>query len=269
MEPPQFFALLGALFDFGTAEIHALVAVFTRIGAVVFLLPGFGEQTLPGRVRIGVAIAFTMVVWPPVASMAVQVPGIDDSNAGVLAGILFAEAIVGLLLGLAIRLMVMALQLAGSIAAQATSVAQIFGAGVTPDPMPAIGNLLTLAGIAIALAMGLHIKAALLLIGSYQIAPLGQYPLAGDVAMWGVARAADAFALAFSLAAPFVIASFAYNIALGAINRAMPQLMVALVGAPAITAGALFILWLSGPLAIAHWAGMLDEVLANPLAMPG
>ena len=33
------------------------------------------------------------------------------------------------MLGLAIRLMVMALQLAGSIAAQSTALAQIFGAG--------------------------------------------------------------------------------------------------------------------------------------------
>ncbi|MFC3118840.1 flagellar biosynthetic protein FliR [Jhaorihella thermophila] len=38
--------------------------------------------------------------------------------------------------------------------------------------------------------------------------------------------------LPFSLSAPFVIASLLYNLTLGAINRAMPQLMVTLVGAP-------------------------------------
>ena len=269
MEVPQYFALLGALFNFGTAEIHALVAVFTRIGAMVALLPGFGEQTLPARVRLGATVAFTLIVWPPVAETAALAPGISDPNAGVFARILLAEAWVGLCLGIAVRLMVMAMQLAGSIAAQATSVAQIFGAGVTPDPMPAIGNILTLSAIALALAMGLHIKAAMAMMASYQIVPLGEFPLAADVGKWGVARTADAFALAFSLAAPFVVAAFAYNIALGAINRAMPQLMVALVGAPAITAGTLFILWLSGPLAIAHWSDMLDIVLMNPFGMPG
>ncbi|MEM7509232.1 MAG: flagellar biosynthetic protein FliR [Pseudomonadota bacterium] len=268
MEAPAFIGLLGQLLNFGTAEIHALVAVFTRVGAVIALLPGFGEQTLPARVRLGAAIAFTLVVWPPVAETAASTPGIGDDSAITLTRFLLAEAAVGLMLGIAIRLMVMALQLAGSIAAQATSVAQIAGAGVTPDPMPAIGNMLTVSGIAMALAMGLHIKAAIVMIGSYNIVPLGVFPLSGDVAKWGVARASDAFALAFSLAAPFVIASFAYNIALGAINRAMPQLMVALVGAPAITAGALFILWLSGPIAIAHWSDMLDLVLMNPFGMP-
>ncbi|MEM0944743.1 MAG: flagellar biosynthetic protein FliR [Pseudomonadota bacterium] len=260
MELPQFLALLGAWADFTEAEIIALAAVFTRVGAVVALLPGFGEQTLPGRVRLGAALAFTAIVWPVVAPTA--------SADLTLGEILLAEAAVGLALGIAIRLMIMVLQLAGSIAAQATSVAQIFGAGVTPDPMPAIGNLLTIAGIALAMSLGLHVKAATAMVGSYQVAPLGVFPLAGDAAMWGVARASAAFALAFSLAAPFVVASFAYNLALGAINRAMPQLMVALVFAPAITAGALVLLFLTGPVALLHWAGELDAVLANPFGMP-
>ena len=72
---------------------------------------------------------------------------------------------------------------------------------------------------------------------SYEILPMGLPVPAADVAAWGTARVAQAFALGFSLAAPFVIAAFAYNLALGAINRAMPQLMVAFIGAPAITAG--------------------------------
>ncbi len=58
-----------------------------------------------------------------------------------------------------------------------------------------------------------------------------------DLARWGLAQVSRSFALAFSLAAPFVIAGLLYNVALGVINRAMPQLMVAMVGAPAITLG--------------------------------
>ncbi|MEM8755542.1 MAG: flagellar biosynthetic protein FliR, partial [Pseudomonadota bacterium] len=161
-----------------------------------------------------------------------------------------------------------ALQLAGSMAAQATSVAQIFGAGATPDPLPAIGNVLTLAGIALALAAGLHIKAVAAIMTSYEVLPFGVFPVAGDLGQWGLARAASAFALAFSLAAPFVVAALVYNVALGAINRAMPQLMVAFVGAPAITAGAVFLLFAAGPVALQHWAGRLDVALAAPFATP-
>lgn len=268
METTTFIALLGQLLDFSGDEINALVAVFTRVGAVIALLPGFGEQTLPARVRLGVTVAFTLIVWPVVQPETLGYADGGTGHAFGLARVLLAEAVAGLLLGISVRLMVMALQLAGSIAAQATAVAQIFGAGVTPDPMPAIGNFLTIAGITLALVMGLHVKAAIVLINSYQVIPFGGFAAAEDIAMWGVARATSAFALAFSIAAPFVIASLIYNLALGAINRAMPQLMVALVGAPAITALTLFVLWAATPLALMHWAGLLDEVLADPFGMP-
>ena len=104
---------------------------------------------------------------------------------------------------------------------------------------------------------------------SYEILPMGLPVPAEDVARWGVARVAQAFALGFSLAAPFVIAGFAYNVALGAINRAMPQLMVAFIGAPAITAGGLLILHagLAGDPALLGRHGSTG-CIADPLAMP-
>jgi flagellar biosynthetic protein FliR len=254
---------LAGLLDLTEAGQAALVLVFVRVGAVMALLPGFGEQAVPARVRLGLTVAFTLVVAPLAAPGALTV---DPARPFLL--MMLIEAGAGLLLGLAIRLLVLALQLAGSIAAQSTALAQIFGAGVAPDPMPAIGNILMLAGIALAVAGDLHVKAALAMASSYDILPIGGALPAEDVAAWGAARVAQAFALGFSLAAPFVIAAFAYNVALGAINRAMPQLMVAFVGAPAITAGSILVLLLASPIILAHWSGALDATLAAPFAAP-
>ena len=159
---------LGALLDLTQAGLVGFILVFTRVAGVVALLPGFGEQMIPARVRLGVAIAFAMVVWPMLA------PGLLATDpARPLLLMLIIEASIGLMLGLAIRLMVLALQLAGSIAAQSTALAQIFGAGVAPDPMPAIGNILMLAGITLAVASGLHVKAAVAMARSYEILPMG------------------------------------------------------------------------------------------------
>lgn len=254
---------LAALLDLTQASLAAFILVFARIGGVMALLPGFGEQMIPARVRLGLTLAFALVVWPltlpDLRSPAPDTPFLQ---------MLVIEAGIGLLLGIGIRLMVMALQFAGSIASQSASVAQIFGAGVTPDPMPAVGNLLMLAGITLAVVSGLHVKAALALAGSYEILPMGLAMAAGDVASWGTAHVTRAFALGFSLAAPFVIAAFAYNLALGAINRAMPQLMVAFVGAPAIVAAGMLILMLAAPMILTSWNGRLDQLLADPLALP-
>lgn len=266
----QGFAGLAELFSFSEAELYALFAIFVRTGAVAGLLPGFGEHSIPVRVKLAAALAFTAIVAPAV------LPGLDlpeapqvgeAAEAPFAVGRLFlAEAAAGLLLGLAVRFMVFALQLAGSMAAQVTSVAQIFGGGATPDPMPALGNMLVMAGIALALASGLEVKAVSALMRSYLVLPFGVFPVAGDLAEWGVARASSMFTLAFALASPFICAALVYNVALGAINRAMPQLMVAMIGAPAITAGALLLMLLSAPVALLHWNSLLDIVLNQPFA---
>lgn len=252
---------LAGILDLTEAGLAGVILVFVRVGAVVALLPGFGEQMVPMRVRLAVTVAFTLVVAPMIAPGALA---LDPARPFFL--LMAIEAGAGLLLGLAVRLLVLALQLAGTIASQSTALAQIFGAGATPDPLPAIGNLLTLAGITLAVAANLHVKAAVMLARSYDVLPIGAALPAADVLAWGAARVAGAFALGFSLAAPFVIAAFAYNLALGAINKAMPQLMVSFIGAPAITAGAILLLLLAGPLILTHWSAVLDATLAAPLA---
>lgn len=252
---------LAEILDFSEPALTSAFLVLMRVGSVTALLPGFGEQSIPMRVRLLVALAFTAIVWPIVSP-------IFDVSVQEMPRVMLTEAVVGVMIGVSIRLLVMALQLAGSIAAQSTSVAQIAGASATPDPMPAIGNILVMAGLTLVLVTGLHVKAAAAMINSYDIMPPGFLPTGRDVAEWGTAHVASAFSLALSLAAPFVVASFAYNVGLGAINRAMPSLMVAFIGAPAITAGALLMLALAAPALLVYWNGHMDAVLANPLGMP-
>ena len=57
-------------------------------------------------------------------------------------------------------------------------------------------------------------------------------------------------------------------IALGAINRAMPQLMVSMVGAPALTLGALALLAVVTPVLLSVWLGVFQDYLADPFRAP-
>lgn len=240
--------------------VFTIALVFMRVGAAASLLPGFGEQSLPQRLRLMLAIGLTIIAWPLIAP---RLPPLPDTLPEILTMFLI-EALIGVMLGLSLRMMVMVLQLAGSIAAQSTSLSQIMGAGATPDPLPAIGNILVISGLALALVSGLHIKAIAAISLSYSVLPMASVPSAPDFADWGVDQVAHAFGLAFTLAAPFVVASFAYNLTLGVINRAMPQLMVAFIGAPAITAAGILILFLSAPVLLVVWNERLDVVLSDP-----
>lgn len=264
--------LLATLLAIPEAQINTLFAVFTRVGAFAALLPGFGERAVPTRVRLFGALALTALAWPLVAGVYAPgglwpgAPGVEAPPLS-LGRLLIAEAVAGLAIGAAVRAVLWALQLAASIASQATSIIQVMGAGVTPDPMPAIGNLLTVAAIALALAAGLGEKAVIAVARSYEVLPYGVFPVAGDFARWGLERASAAFGLAVALATPFLAVSLAYNIALGAINRAMPQLMVVLVGAPAITGGAILLMAVAAPTILIHWHDAMDVALADPFGI--
>lgn len=250
---------LDQLAAFGQTWLAVAFAVFLRVGAAMALFPAFGERSVPERVRLVLALAFTLVVAPAAEPQV----GVALAAGTRPVAFLFTETLAGFAIGSVIRLFVHVLQIAGAMAAQSTSLAQLFG-GQNSDPQPAMGHVLLVGGLALAVMFGLHIRLAEVLILSYDIFPPGALPGAGLLSSWGLARVAEAFALAFTLAAPFVVAALVYNVALGVINRAMPQLMVAFVGAPAITAGGLILLVLTAPLALDLWTEALMRFLANP-----
>lgn len=251
---------LAALQEFGQEGLLTGFIVFLRVGAAMALLPAFGERSIPQRIRIGIALGFTAIVAPAVSHLIEPL----TKDQSVLTIMLATETFAGLTIGIALRLFVHALQMAGSITAQSTSLSQVFGGSAGFDPQPAIGHVLVFGGLALAVMTGLHVRIAEVLILSYDLFIPGQLPDASMLSEWGVTQVAHMFALAFTLAAPFIIASLIYNVALGVINRAMPQLMVAFVGAPAITAGALILMFLVMPLMLSVWSDALSHFLQNP-----
>ena len=164
-------AALTALAEIAGPTALAAFAVFLRVGAAMTLLPAFGEQSIPVRVKLMISFGFTAIVAPSVVG---DLPALSPQD---LAGrLLLTETIIGLSLGAVLRLFILVLQLAGTMAAQSVSISQIMG-GAGLDPQPAIGHIMVVAGLAIAVILGLHVKTAQFLIYSYELLPPGQLPL--------------------------------------------------------------------------------------------
>jgi flagellar biosynthetic protein FliR len=256
---PDLMMALASMMEEGRTWLTAAGLVFARIGAFFTLLPVFGWRVVPARVRLVGALAMTIVVAPAVAEFVPSVPASPISAALFLG----SETLIGLTLAIGLRLMVMVLQMAGTKAAQATSLSQAFG-GAGVDPQPAFSQILVVTGLAVIVVMGFPERLAALLVMSYDIFPSGEWPNPSALAEWGTARVAHAFALAFTLASPFVIGSGLYNLALGAINKAMPQLMVAFVGAPALTFGGLVLMLIAAPLMVGVWYTAFTAMISDP-----
>lgn len=247
-----------ALAHLAEGSLVPALMVFLRIGAALALLPAFGEQVVPARIRLALAVAFTTVVFPWIAPEVP--PDLPLTSAA-------AEVVVGLTLGAGLRLLVLALQFAGSIAAQSASLAQLF-ATAGAEPQPAIATLFTVAALALAAEAGLHLRAVELFLISYDLFPPGGWPAGANMADWGLAQVGRATALAFSLAAPFVVAALLWNLALGVMNRAMPMLPVSFLGAPALSLAALAVLAAVAVSVLIVWHGVLEQTLAAPMSLP-
>jgi len=254
---------LAPFLESAEASILVWFGIFVRVAATAFLLPGIGERAVPTRIKLGGAIALSLVVAPMVlGDMTNLAPSPGD-----IGRIVTTEALAGLFIGISIRLLIFVVQIGGTIAAQSLSVSQMFGGVAGPEPEPIISTLLTMAVITLALSAGLHVKVVLALAASYDIAPFGLALNATDLGHWASASGSAVFTMAVGLVLPFVILSFVYNISLGAINRAMPQLMVAFVGAPAIVGMGIGLLLLVIPVILHAWLDQLDIVLANPFGV--
>ncbi|WP_425097727.1 flagellar biosynthetic protein FliR [Tropicibacter sp. S64] len=251
---------LDGLVGLTTAALWGGLIVFLRVGAAMIVLPALGEQMLSVRVKLVLSLALTSIVAPAV------LPGIalPEPTFGHFVSALVTESLAGLFVGLMLRLFILAIQIAGSIAAQSTSLAQVLGSHGL-DPLPAIGHVLTLSALALLMATGFHVKAAAYMVLSYDLLEPLQFPDPVAIADVGRHRIGECFTLGFSLAAPFVILSVLYNLTLGVINKAMPQLMVAFVGSPVITFGAISMLLLCAPVILTVWLGAVEAFLANPM----
>lgn len=243
--------------------------VFLRVGAAMALLPALGETVVPLRVRLALTVALTLAVTPAVLPEIIPRGAIPVQSAiPALLRHLGTEIPAGLSLGLSLRLFVLALQTAGAMAAQATSLSQMFG-GQGAEPMPAMSHLMVAAGLALAMVMGLPERMVAMLIQSYDLWPAGTGPDVASLREWGVGVISQAFALAFCMAAPFLITGLLYNVALGILNRAMPQLMITMIGAPAMVLGAMLLMAAALPVALGLWVRLLLGAASDPFgALP-
>ncbi|MCC6776550.1 MAG: flagellar type III secretion system protein FliR [Hyphomicrobiales bacterium] len=245
--------------SFLPALAASFLLVFARIGTMVMLLPGLGELSVPVRVRLTVALVLAAVLLPLHRS-AYQV---DLRSFGPLIVMLAEELFIGAVLGLAARLTISALQVAGSVVAQQLGLGFVTAIDPTQGQQGAlVGNFLTILGVALIFATDLHHLVIAALSDSYTIFRPGEIPLIGDVAALTTRTIADAFRVGIQLSAPFLVFGLLFNLGLGVLSRLMPQMQVFFVGVPlSILLGFLILLLAVGAM-MSVFLGSVESVLA-------
>jgi flagellar biosynthesis protein FliR len=217
----------------------AFLLVFARIGTMLMLLPGLGEQNISSRIRLTMALVLAAVLLP----LHRAAYHIDTAALGPDIVMLVEEILIGAVLGLTARLTISALDVAGSVIAQQLGLGFVTAVDPTQGEQGAlVGNFLTMLGLTLIFATNMHYLVIAALNDSYNVFTPGEVPSTGDVAALLTRTVAGAFRIGIQLSAPFLAFGLLFNIGLGVLSRLMPQMQVFFVALPlSIMIGLLFL----------------------------
>lgn len=232
-------------------QVYAAGLVFARVGALVMLIPGIGEAYVPPRIRLSFALVFAIMIYPLLAQALPPAP----ATVGSVGAQVIKEILIGLMMGAILRMFLSSLAAAGEIVSLQTTLS--FAQSAAPgqaQPSTTLSTFLGLMGIVLLMAVNLHHLFFAAIVNSYKLFPVaGQVPTV-DAAELAIRTVAGAFALGLQLAAPVVVFSLIFNVAIGLIGRVMPQFQVFFVSTPlavlfglsifALSLGALGMVWI-------------------------
>ncbi|MFN2308648.1 MAG: flagellar biosynthetic protein FliR [Gammaproteobacteria bacterium] len=244
---------------FTSTQIAAWLADFLwpliRVAMVLAVAPIFGGRLVPARVRVLLAVLLTWMLLPVIP----PVPAVDPlSAAGVL--ITAQQLLIGLVIGLMLQLVFVALMIAGQVVAMGMGLG--FATMVDPQNgvhVPVIGQYYTTLAMLLFLAMDGHLLLISVLADSFHGMPVAVDGIARqsllEVALWG----SRMFAGGMLIAIPAVTALLLTNIAFGVITRSAPQINIFGVGFPmTLTLGFVIILY-TVPALLPQFTALLED----------
>jgi flagellar biosynthetic protein FliR len=222
--------MIAALSEILPADAMTLSLVFARVGTMVMVLPGLGEASVPPRARLALALALTLVMAPVVGQ---AYPPSATGAVLSLAGLIVSEIVIGLSVGLIVRMMLSAVQVAGNVIATQTGLAfaQTFDANQGAQSA-LLSMFLSLLAVTLIFAGNLH---HLLIAGiehSFTLFPPGRMPPVHDFMTLAIQTVSGLFATGLQMSAPFLVFGVIVYAAAGLIARMMPQLQVFFIAMP-------------------------------------
>jgi len=219
------------MIDFQIDQLYAWISGFLwplcRIAGLVALAPVLGESTIPARVKIGMAVMLTLVASPLIGPMPPIAPA---SYAGLL--IALQQVLIGMALGLSMRLIFTATMMAGEFVGLPMGLAfASFFDPATGANTAVLSRLINLVAMLMFLAVNGHLLMIDGLMRTFELFPIGALLHADG---WGALLdwSAQLWVSGLLLALPIIIVLLTINLSLGILNRTAQQLSVFAVGFP-------------------------------------
>lgn len=242
-----------------TLEIMQLVQAwlwpFFRIAGLVMTAPLIGTRTVPVRIRLIIARAITMVVFPAIPA----VPDVEPiSGEGFLISI--QQVMTGIAMGLCLRVVFVALELAGQ------AIGQLMGLMMANmvDPMngnnvPIIGQFYLLLATLLFLAVDGHLLMIKVLAESFNTLPIGVNGISSNGIWEFITWTGQIISVAVIISLPAMVSLLIVNLSFGVMTRAAPQLNIFAVGFPIMIILGVVIIFFSLNTFVPHMIQMFED----------
>ncbi|MEH0071254.1 flagellar biosynthesis protein FliR [Pannonibacter sp. Pt2-lr] len=230
------------LSQFGVEALLATFMLFCRVGTCLMVVPGFGSDRVPVKVRLFVAVSASLALAPMLAPQ-IQA-AMPASDLGTVGRFILSELFTGLLIGLMGRCFIAGLEMIGTFIAMSIGLSNMPGMAIEGNEgLPPLASLMTVTATAMIFITNQHWELFRALAQSYNALPPGAPidPAAGLAQLTD--RLSDAFWLALRIGSPFVIYAVVINFALGLLNKLTPQIPVYFIATPFLIAGGMYFLF--------------------------
>lgn len=201
--------------------------ILVRISAFMYLAPFFGNNTIPGKVKVGFSVFISLIVYTVAAKPELDYEGMVGYAVAVL-----SEGITGLLIGLAANICNSIVLYAG------TMIDMDIGLSMATQFNPEMGTEMTLTGnlyyyLVMLLMTGRGMQGYLIrtVSDSFSVIPIGNASFNWDHLYASMVQyVADMFVLGFRIFLPFFACIMVLNCVLGIMAKVAPQLNMFAVG---------------------------------------
>lgn len=244
------------MIEFGYQDLvswlNTFIWPFFRLLGLFMTAPLFSESGIPARVKVGLAAMLSFIIGP-----LITLPDLSQANAFQMLFLVLMQTLIGVLMGLTMRVVFAAIQTAGEFIGlqMGLSFASFFDPA-TGANTAVLARVLNVVAMLLFISVDGHLFLLDIFYHSFEALPVALRPLStlglGVFIEW----TSHIWFSGLLLALPLIIVLLTINLAFGILNRTAQQLTVFAVGFP-ITLSVGFILLL---LVIPHTAPFLTEL---------
>lgn len=234
---------MGAPFELSDLIMHFLLP-FIRIAALFMVMPIFGTELVPKRIRILLSLGVSLIAFTSLSGSAPMITPLWSMLELVL--LITQQIIIGVAIGLTIHIVFQAFVIAGQISAMQMGLG--FASMMDPQngvSVPAVGQLYLMIVTLLYLSMNGHLYAIQIVMESFEVLPLYDFNLSTLPIDKLVKLSGWLFLGAMKISLPAIAALLIVNLSIGIMTKAAPQLNIFSIGFPVTMILGLIILWFS------------------------